>query len=106
MTVDGEEILIPTKIYRKTIRGNYKAYNDNRYILKGTVMIKKITAVIKHNQKDFRKRALVLGGTALGAFVAGVVLTKAEQPVEGVVLMEEEVTVDEETTTEDPTTES
>ena len=95
-------ILEPTKVYYKTSRGKYKAYNDTRHILKGNEMIKKITTIIKTNKKEIQKKAIILGGTALGAFVAGVIVAKDAEPVDGIVIVEEDITVEEVSTDETP----
>lgn len=65
-------------------------------------MIKKVTTIIKHNRKEIQKRAIVIGGTALGAFIAGVIVAKAEEPLEGLIVVEEQVPDEDPTIEETP----
>jgi len=64
-------------------------------------MIKKITTLVSTNRQVIARKALIIGGVALG-IVAGALLVKPEE--ETLVLVGE--TVEEETTTEESTPEN
>lgn len=64
-------------------------------------MVKKITTLISENKKALTRKALIVGGVALG-LIAGALLTKPEE--ETILIVGE--TVDDEKTTEDPKPES
>lgn len=61
-------------------------------------MIKKITTLVSTNRKVIARKALILGGVALG-IVAGALLVKPEDEV--IIVVGE--TVEENSTTEEPT---
>lgn len=89
------------KVLVMDARGNYTAYNDTSHLLKGHIMIKKITTVIKENKTALGKRALIIGGTVVGAIIAGVLISKSEPDTIESIVIEEDL-VEEEPTTEAP----
>lgn len=66
-------------------------------------MIKKITTIVSNNRETLAHRALVLGGTVLGAIVVDGILNKVAPTEPEVVIVEEVDDEEESQETEQPT---